>query len=123
MLSLNLAGFRRQLLADTAKLLGWELLQPVKLRIRAARYKQNNATGLLELGRSGGNLQLLPLNLQNFWWESYFSIDRDRLRADAGVLKGGIGPYDSEVVDSAKSSTMGILRILWGSRYRFGNMT
>ncbi len=43
-MSLNLAAFRRQLLADTAKSLGWELLQPAKLRIRVARYKHNNAT-------------------------------------------------------------------------------
>jgi len=40
-------------------------MQALKLLIRATLCERNNATGLRELGRSGGKLQLLPLKLKN----------------------------------------------------------
>ena len=76
-------------------------MQPVKLRTRAARCARNNATGLRELWRSGGNFLLLPLKLQNFWRGKDFAMAGDWRRAAAGVLKGGSCPYDSVVPAAA----------------------
>ncbi len=56
-------------------------MQPPKLRIQAARYKRNIATGVRELGRSGGKLLMLSLKM---WTES------DKILWICYVFQGGL---------------------------------
>ena len=46
---------------------------------------------------------LLLLKLHNFWWGIYFAVVGEQRRVVLGALKGGSCPYDSEVVELARS--------------------
>ena len=84
------------------------MLQPVKLRNRAAR-----CNGISRARKERRELAAATAKATEFLAGTYFAIARDWRRAAAGVVKGGSCPYDFEIVDSA--SVYG-LRLLTSSK-------